>query len=31
MEVIETADYFSSRSNALRGSVDEFLSSVAAA
>ncbi|HKA70998.1 MAG TPA: methyl-accepting chemotaxis protein [Xanthobacteraceae bacterium] len=31
MEVIEAADYFSSRSNALRGSVDEFLSSVAAA
>jgi methyl-accepting chemotaxis protein len=31
MEVIEAADYFTGRSNALRGSVDEFLTSVAAA
>lgn len=28
-EVIEAADYFTSHSNALRGSVDAFLSSVA--
>jgi methyl-accepting chemotaxis protein len=31
MEVIEAADYFTGRSNALRGSIDEFLTSVAAA
>ena len=31
MDVIEAADYFTSHSKALRGSVDEFLSGVAAA
>ena len=30
MDVIEAADYFNNHSNALRGSVDDFLSSVAA-
>jgi methyl-accepting chemotaxis protein len=30
MEVIEAADYFNNHSNALRGSVDDFLTSVAA-
>jgi len=30
-DVIEAADYFTGRSNALRGSVDEFLTSVSAA
>jgi methyl-accepting chemotaxis protein len=30
-DVIDVADYFTSRSTALQGSVDEFLASVAAA